>query len=91
MNLLDLQEKTMATKKLEFRMPKRNDPQRDARYKKMAVLMENADVMRITVNVPTNLHKRFKVQCAKEGLQMKEVVVALVRKYMKDKTILSIT
>jgi predicted DNA-binding protein len=36
------------------------------------------------VRIPTELHTRFKIKCAKEGRTMNSIATELVEKYLKE-------
>ena len=38
---------------------------------------------RFTSNIDDDLHKRFKVACVQEGIEMKDIVLAAIREYLK--------
>lgn len=41
---------------------------------------------RLTVNLPPDVHLAFKTKCVAQGLEMSEVVVGFVERYIKKST-----
>ena len=42
------------------------------------------DESKLTFELPIELHKEFKAKCSKGGKKMKEVIVGLIQKYVKQ-------
>ncbi len=74
----------MHPKKLEFRMPNRISPEREARREKMRALMLNSDVVRLSLNIPTHIHMKFKRQCVSTRQQMKCVILDMMLKFIES-------
>lgn len=75
----------MATKRLQFRMPNPVSPDRLARREKMATMIRNSDVVRLSVNLPRNIHMKFKRECVSDRQQMKQILMDMILKYIESK------
>jgi hypothetical protein len=38
---------------------------------------------RFTINIDDDLHKRFKLACVQEGIDMKDIVMASIKEFLK--------
>ena len=60
-------------------------PNLDASHQNRAGRQAPAEAMkRFTIDVPASLHSRIKVQCAREGQKMSEVIRALLEERFPD-------
>lgn len=46
---------------------------------------ERLGVRRLNVNVPSSLHRDFKIKCVKEGREMSEVMMHLIYDWLRGK------
>ena len=49
----------------------------------LVILVDMGTVIVQTRDVPADLHRRFKVACASEGVPMKDKMIELMREYVK--------
>ena len=47
---------------------------------------ENIELKQLTLRIPKNLHREFKVDSAKQGRSMGEVAIELIKKYLKKES-----
>lgn len=51
---------------------------------KMKKMMENMDITRCTIRIPTYIHTKLKLKLAKNRVNMKEVVLDMILKYIEN-------
>ena len=49
-------------------------------------MSNNSKIKQLTVRLPENLHREFKVNTAKKGRTMGEVAIELIRRYLEKKS-----
>ncbi|MBU8911829.1 MAG: hypothetical protein KOO65_11225 [Desulfobacterales bacterium] len=47
---------------------------------------ENIELKQLTLRIPKNLHREFKVDSAKQGRTMGEVAIELIKKYLRKES-----
>jgi len=47
---------------------------------------ENTELKQLTLRIPKNLHKEFKIDSAKQGRTMGEVTIELIEEYLKKES-----
>jgi len=47
---------------------------------------ENIELKQLTLRIPKNLHREFKVDSAKQGRTMGEVTIELIKQYLKKES-----
>ncbi|MEE4243726.1 MAG: plasmid partition protein ParG [Desulfopila sp.] len=49
-------------------------------------IMKNDKLKQLTLRLPEELHRKFKVNTAKKGQSMGAVAIDLIKKYLEEKT-----
>lgn len=56
---------------------------KDKQHKRMKKLLENMDVKRCTIRIPTPTYHKFRVKICKNRTNMKDVLHAMILKYIE--------
>ena len=59
-----------------------NKGNKEKEYKKLKKQMENMDVVRYTVRIPTHIHTKFKTKLSAERRTMKDFLMEMILKYL---------
>lgn len=51
---------------------------------KMKRMMENMDVTRCTIRIPTHIHTKLKLKLAKNRTNMNQVILDMILKYIEN-------
>lgn len=57
---------------------------KEKHHQKMKKLMENMDITRCTVRIPTHIHHKLKIKLAKKRLNMKEALLSMILNYIEN-------
>jgi len=56
---------------------------KDEHHDKMKKRMDNLDTTQYPLRIPTALHKKVKIKIAKEGVNLRAVLIGMLEEYVK--------
>jgi hypothetical protein len=59
-----------------------NKEDKDKQYKKLKKQMENMDIVRYTIRIPTHIHTKFKTRLSAQRKTMKDFIMEMILKYL---------
>jgi hypothetical protein len=56
----------------------------DERLKKMKNKILNSDYVKFSMNLPRHIHKRFRIKASIDGVDMKDILMPIILKYIEN-------
>ena len=82
----EIDKTTSRGKPLNATLPQRNDMMPNAQNERAKSPPTDTKPKRLTVNLPPETHRAFKVWCTQQGREMSEVVVEFIQQCLKKKS-----
>lgn len=57
--------------------------EKEKRYERLKKQMQNSDCLKFSMNIPRQIHKKFKAAACSEGKDMKEILMDNIMKYLE--------